>query len=78
MTQGRPQIDAKLCKGCELCVNICPQKVLSMSEHINEMGVPYACYDDSGLCTACTFCALICPEYAIQIFKKQKVLNRDE
>ncbi len=76
MASGRPLIDSKLCKGCELCVSVCPQKVLSMSEDTNEMGVPFACYDDSGICTACTFCALICPEYAIQIFRKQEVLNK--
>jgi 2-oxoglutarate ferredoxin oxidoreductase subunit delta len=73
MALGKPIIDISLCKGCELCVHACPQKVLSMSAESNEQGVTYACFDDSDNCTACTFCALICPEYAINVIKYEGV-----
>jgi 2-oxoglutarate ferredoxin oxidoreductase subunit delta len=73
MASGRPIIDRKLCKGGELGVSVCPQKVLSMSAETNDMGVPYACFDESDNCTACTFCGLICPEYAIQVIRYERV-----
>jgi 2-oxoglutarate ferredoxin oxidoreductase subunit delta len=73
MASGRPEIDITLCKGCELCVSVCPQKVLSMSEDSNEKGVPYACFDGSDNCTACAFCGQICPEYAIRVIRYERV-----
>jgi len=67
--RGRPDINSELCKGCGLCVAICPKIVLSMSKKTNNMGIPFAVYDMSGNCTACKNCAIICPDRAISIYK---------
>jgi 2-oxoglutarate ferredoxin oxidoreductase subunit delta len=31
-------IERDLCKGCELCVHACPQKILGMGQEINAKG----------------------------------------
>jgi 2-oxoglutarate ferredoxin oxidoreductase subunit delta len=62
-------IDNDRCKGCGLCVTICPKKVLEMSEEVNSMGyfpVHQARPDD---CIFCTTCCIMCPDVAITITK---------
>ncbi len=68
-SQGRPQIDPEMCKGCELCLAACPQSVLKLSSQTNSQGNPFAEYDPAGICTACKACAIICPDNAIEIYK---------
>ncbi|WP_373425557.1 4Fe-4S dicluster domain-containing protein [Paracholeplasma manati] len=58
------------CKGCELCVNSCPVKILGMSNtRMNASG--YALVDvlDIDKCIGCTFCAVICPDSVIKVVK---------
>ena len=31
-------IDEKICKGCSLCVNICPNDVFQMRSRVNDKG----------------------------------------
>ncbi|MCL2792721.1 MAG: ferredoxin family protein [Spirochaetaceae bacterium] len=69
MSKGKPLIDRERCKGCTLCIEACPQKILKMSQQINRRGVYYPECLDEGKCTACTFCAIICPDIAIEIEK---------
>jgi 2-oxoglutarate ferredoxin oxidoreductase subunit delta len=68
-SKGRAEIDRERCKGCELCVGACPQKVLRMSQLFNGQGLPYAECHDPERCTACMSCAIICPDTAIRILK---------
>lgn len=60
-------IDKDRCKGCELCKNVCPQKVISMSDKINERGYYYAEVADAPRCIACCLCAITCPDQAIEV-----------
>jgi len=71
-------IDKEMCKGCELCISVCPEEVLVMSKKINKLGMPYPQFQKKELCTACKFCAIICPDCAIRIFKLEKVSTTDE
>lgn len=61
-------IDDEVCKGCGLCVTVCPKHILELSkEHINAKGYnPAECIDQDA-CITCTFCATICPDVAITI-----------
>ena len=69
MAKGKPQIDPERCKGCGLCVEACPQKILKMSETFNRQGQYYATCVAPERCTACKTCAITCPDLAIQIWR---------
>lgn len=63
-------INEELCKGCELCISSCPQKLIKMSEKFNSKGLHYAVFNDKDQkCTGCTLCAIICPDAAIEVKK---------
>jgi 2-oxoglutarate ferredoxin oxidoreductase subunit delta len=56
------------CKGCGLCIEYCPKKVLQVSSHLNEMGYHYAEADETKKCSGCLVCTLVCPEVAIEVY----------
>jgi Fe-S-cluster-containing hydrogenase component 2 len=53
-------VHAPSCRGCELCVDICPTKVLAMDADRRLCLVVHA--ED---CIGCLSCAYICPSGAI-------------
>jgi 2-oxoglutarate ferredoxin oxidoreductase subunit delta len=70
MSRGRPEIDKEKCKGCALCVGVCPEGIMAMStDQFNKQGLPFAVCTDTEKCTACQSCAIICPDAAIQVLK---------
>ena len=62
-------IDKDRCKGCELCISVCPFKTMVMSEDLNAAGYHYAVFTDNEKCTSCTLCGTMCPDVAITIYK---------
>jgi len=65
------KIDEENCKGCELCITICPKHILEIDKKkLNSMGYSPASILDEDACIECTFCAQMCPETAIEVFKK--------
>jgi 2-oxoglutarate ferredoxin oxidoreductase subunit delta len=62
--RGRVYIRAERCKGCEYCVEFCPQHVLRMSTDFNPKGFHYP-EVQKDVCVNCTLCLSLCPEYAI-------------
>ena len=63
-------IDTEICKSCGLCVNVCPLKLLHLSETRNSKGGRSAEQTDAGKCTGCALCAAMCPDSAIQVYKE--------
>lgn len=59
--RGLLRIDASECKGCGLCVEACPPKVITLSQQLNQYGYRIAQYAGTR-CTACGICFLVCPE----------------
>lgn len=55
------------CKGCDLCVEECPVKILVKGSHLNSRGLLYIEVSDPSLCTGCRRCATVCPDIAIRI-----------
>ena len=61
------EIDSDRCKGCGLCVDVCPKKVLDISGDVNTRGyfpVYQARPED---CIFCSVCCIMCPDVAITI-----------
>lgn len=59
--RGLLRVDGNECKGCGLCVEACPPKVIGMSDGLNHYGYRTATYAGAG-CTACGICFMVCPE----------------
>lgn len=58
------------CKGCELCVVVCPKKILEMKNDIlNLKGFHPAGIIDVEKCIGCGFCSIICPDCVIEVEK---------
>jgi 2-oxoglutarate ferredoxin oxidoreductase subunit delta len=59
------------CKGCGLCTITCPNKLIALSDKINNHGYTPAILDSTrSTCTGCSLCAEICPDVAIKVFKE--------
>lgn len=59
-----------ICKGCGLCVNACPKKLLIIAkEKINKKGYSPAEMTDESKCIGCGFCYTMCPDSVITIEK---------
>jgi 2-oxoglutarate ferredoxin oxidoreductase subunit delta len=67
---GRIEIDIQRCKGCELCINACKEKAISLSGTINIKGYRYAIANND-ICTGCVNCALVCPDAVITVYRTQ-------
>ncbi len=63
----RVTIDRERCKGCGLCVEQCPQKVLELSSDINQKGYFASQPVRQPYCLGCRICAIVCPDVAIEI-----------
>jgi 2-oxoglutarate ferredoxin oxidoreductase subunit delta len=59
--RGLIRMDTNECKGCGLCIEGCPPKVIELTERLNHYGYRTATYRGSG-CTGCGICFLVCPE----------------
>ncbi|MFH1798902.1 MAG: 4Fe-4S binding protein [Candidatus Omnitrophota bacterium] len=60
-------IDKEKCKGCMLCIGVCPVKILKISDEINSRGKRHVIISRPDKCTGCALCAIICPDCAIEI-----------
>lgn len=56
----RIEINHAYCKGCHICVEFCPTKVLEMRGIVAAVKKPEACI-------ACMQCELRCPDFAIKV-----------
>ncbi len=50
------------CKGCGLCIEFCPKKVLVFSERRNQQGYKIVALAFPEKCNQCGICYLMCPE----------------
>lgn len=58
-------IKEEWCKGCAICVEFCPEKVLAMDG--NKVKIV-----DLGACKGCTICELMCPDFAISVVRSDR------
>lgn len=57
------EVNVKFCKGCGICVEFCPKKVLAL----DEVGKIKVVNPDA--CIKCKQCEMRCPDYAIFVEK---------
>jgi 2-oxoglutarate ferredoxin oxidoreductase subunit delta len=60
-------IDNDKCKGCGLCVTVCPKNVLEISDKVNTQGYFPAFRARPEDCIYCAMCCTMCPDVAITI-----------
>lgn len=78
MAKGKVEIDRERCKGCGLCLTVCPQHVLALADDLNLKGYhPATLIDPDGKCTGCAICAVICPDVCITVFRDIPVRKRE-
>lgn len=63
------------CKGCELCIDVCPPAVLSMSAEKNAMGYLYPLLAEG--CTGCTACQMICPDFVFEVYRVERTRGEE-
>ena len=61
------RIDVDGCKGCGLCVSVCPKNVLEISDKVNTKGYFPAYQARPEDCITCALCCTMCPDVAIAI-----------
>ena len=63
-------INKDMCKGCGLCVEACPKKIIELEKSaVNKKGHLPARVTDESKCIACAFCAAMCPDCVIKVEK---------
>jgi 2-oxoglutarate ferredoxin oxidoreductase subunit delta len=72
--KGKIKIDRERCKGCQLCMEVCPSHRIEVDHALNKKGyVPVrfeeAVTEEQKNCTGCAQCATVCPEVAIEVYR---------
>ena len=65
---GKIVICRERCKGCGLCVVVCPKKCITISKHSNRSGFFPVEFSGSE-CTGCAACGIICPDVVIEVYR---------
>jgi len=60
------------CKGCYLCLPVCPKGIIGSASHISHTGYTPAVVIEEKLneCTGCLACAIMCPDTAISVYHR--------
>lgn len=72
MAKASIMIEKEKCKGCGICVSVCPKGLLFLDEsYINLKGIHAARISDINQCIACGTCGFMCPDGVITIEKEE-------
>ena len=63
------KIEKEKCKGCFLCVAVCPKELILVSRRLSTRGVNYVECIDEEKCIGCGQCAIICPDCCIEVYR---------
>jgi len=77
MAKGIVLIDEDRCKGCGLCVTVCPKHILRLAEgRFNAKGYQPVEVTAPEACTGCTLCAIICPDVVFTVYRQRRKPRR--
>jgi 2-oxoglutarate ferredoxin oxidoreductase subunit delta len=67
------EIAVDRCKGCELCIGVCPKHILeSDMSLVNKLGHHPIRLTDADACTSCALCARICPDAVFTVYARPR------
>lgn len=70
MAKWKVSFDYEECKGCLLCVEFCPTKILEVNKtETNKKGYDIITVVNPDKCIGCAFCAIMCPDSVITVEK---------
>ncbi len=70
--KGSIVVDIEKCKGCAVCVSVCPVNVIALSHLVNAKGYNFAELNDTEKgCIGCATCGMICPDSCITVYKEK-------
>lgn len=77
MPRGQVYLIPERCKGCGICVELCPREVLEVSKQTNAKGyhLPDIISGKGSDCVHCEFCTLVCPEFAIFTLPENELVD---
>lgn len=62
-------IDKACCKGCNICLSICPKGIFVKSRQRNDYGTAMPAVEAPEKCITCRMCERLCPDGAIDVEK---------
>ncbi len=65
-------INKEACKGCGICIAVCPKQILRFTKELNRRGVYYPEIIDEHKCILCENCMIYCPDFAVVVKKDEK------
>lgn len=63
---AKAKADLSLCKGCRLCVELCPTKAIIPLETVNKKGYKVIKIEEDK-CIGCGICYKTCPDYVFTV-----------
>ena len=60
-------VDKACCKGCNICLTVCPKKIFIKSKKRNDYGTSMPGINRPENCILCRMCERLCPDGAINV-----------
>ncbi len=64
----RIEVIEEFCKGCNICVDVCPTNVLEMKPDPTRWVGAVVVVARPEACTRCMLCEIHCPDFAIKVY----------
>lgn len=69
--KGVIDVDNERCKGCGVCVSVCPTQAIALNNKVNVMGYNFCYMINADACIGCAACGMICPDSVITVHKEK-------
>jgi 2-oxoglutarate ferredoxin oxidoreductase subunit delta len=66
------KIDNQFCKGCSLCIGVCPRKVFGKSDKRSRAGYSLPQVLALENCGVCLLCEMTCPDLALTVVEEKR------